>query len=257
MSRRWIAIAVMATCALSSASAVAACSATSGTTRVPIVELYTAEGCDQCPPADRWLGALAASEDVNAMAFHVDYWNDAGWVDPFSDAAYTRRQEYRVRLAGTSTLFTPQVMVGRRHAVDWKSDPAFRRAVADAREGAPAVRLGLSGQVDAATGTARLKLDATPAARITEPAMLWIAVYRDAVEHRVTGGENRGLTLHHSHVVQQLAGPWKLDANGAHGSVVVPLRGVGSASLTAVLFAESGRDGTTLQSVALPLARCQ
>src|SRR5215472_7055588 len=65
----------------------AACMHASPPHRVALVELYTSEGCNSCPPADRWLSrqaaALAPSQAI-AMALHVDYWDSLGWRDRFA-----------------------------------------------------------------------------------------------------------------------------------------------------------------------------
>src|SRR5690242_9120793 len=71
-----------------------ACSATSATQAPAVVELYTSEGCDSCPPADRWFSSLkpaAAQGKVLPLAFHIDSWDYLGWKDRFSDAAYSAR----------------------------------------------------------------------------------------------------------------------------------------------------------------------
>jgi hypothetical protein len=48
----------------------------SGATTVPLLELYTSEGCSNCPPADKWLSGLKPDpKKVTPLAFHVDYWN--------------------------------------------------------------------------------------------------------------------------------------------------------------------------------------
>lgn len=241
------------------AGAASICSAQSGATRNPLVELYTAEGCNQCPPADRWLGTLVrGTKDVAALAFHVDYWNDDGWVDPFSDAAYTQRQSYRVRLANKKALVTPQVMVGANATVDWREPATVNRALKAARQGAPEVELTLSGAVLGDHAELQLSAKAAAAgAKLEAPPMLWLALYQEGADSHITAGENRGVSLHHTHVVRKLAGPWKLEGAGTQGSLKIPLQGLDPAGLGVVLFAESTRDARTLQTLELPLRDCR
>src|SRR5258705_6268858 len=68
-----------------------ACTATSGATVPAVVELYTSEGCDSCPPADRWFSTLkaeAANGKVLPLSFHVDYCDYLGWKDRFGEPQY-------------------------------------------------------------------------------------------------------------------------------------------------------------------------
>jgi hypothetical protein len=57
------------------------CTAKSGPGTAALIELYTSEGCDSCPPADAWLRKLpaAATGEVVPLSFHVDYWDPIGW----------------------------------------------------------------------------------------------------------------------------------------------------------------------------------
>jgi hypothetical protein len=56
--------------------------------RVAVIELYTSEGCNSCPPVDRWFSGLPqqgiSPEPAVLLAFHVDYWNQLVWPDRFS-----------------------------------------------------------------------------------------------------------------------------------------------------------------------------
>jgi len=54
------------------------CSVQSPPHRVALLELYTSEGCESCPPADKYLGTLQASHKLVPIALHVDYWNYLG-----------------------------------------------------------------------------------------------------------------------------------------------------------------------------------
>src|SRR5436190_20679539 len=115
-----------------SARAVDACSAASTRQVPPVVELYTSEGCNSCPPADRWLSALKADPSVVALAFHVDYWDRLGWKDRFASAAFTARQASQQASNGARFSYTPQVVVDGRDRTDWSraTVPAPARAPA-------------------------------------------------------------------------------------------------------------------------------
>ena len=57
-----------------------------------VVELFTSQGCNSCPPADALFAELAAKEDIIALAYHVDYWDYLGWQDTLSRKENTERQ---------------------------------------------------------------------------------------------------------------------------------------------------------------------
>ncbi|WP_281983036.1 DUF1223 domain-containing protein [Thalassorhabdomicrobium marinisediminis] len=77
-----------------------------------VVELYTSQGCSSCPPADEMLLELADRPDVLALALHVDYWDYIGWADAFADPAFTRRQQAYAKVAGSRSIYTPQMVIG-------------------------------------------------------------------------------------------------------------------------------------------------
>lgn len=84
-------------------------------TRVHLMELYTSEGCDSCPPAEQWLSGFTDDrrlwKQLVPVAFHVDYWDDQGWKDRFDSHLYTVRQQAISAKAGTRTIYTPEFVL--------------------------------------------------------------------------------------------------------------------------------------------------
>lgn len=77
-----------------------------------VVELFTAQGCAACPPAEDLLADLAARDDVLALSWHVDYWDYLGWADAYARPEFSLRQKGYNLNWGARSLFTPQIVVG-------------------------------------------------------------------------------------------------------------------------------------------------
>jgi hypothetical protein len=214
--RRMMAIAVLAAVP-AHAHAAATCKAASGQATVPLVELYTSEGCDSCPPADRWLSAQfppgKGEANVSVLAFHVDYWDRLGWKDRFASPAYTARQYDAMRSTGATFVYTPQVLVqGRDAEVGRANRAAALVAAARARPPRASLALDLASRDEA-------HLEARVTARVPDPtarhsAVVWLAYTQSGLVSDVKAGENRGVRLVHDHVVRALAGPYPVGAGG-------------------------------------------
>jgi hypothetical protein len=231
-----------------------ACTARSGPSTVALLELYTSEGCDSCPPADRWLSTAVKSfpdRRLVALALHVDYWDYIGWKDPFAKPLFAVRQRELAAATGSRVVYTPQVVLGGRDHRGWSSASRFDAAVAEinARPARAEVELALKPGAGGA-------VDVEASARVPKPgdredAALFVAVYQDGLASRVTAGENRGATLRHDRVVREWWGPFALDAAGA----VAARRAVPAATIAtggAAAFVQSRRSGEVLQALALP-----
>jgi hypothetical protein len=182
---------LLALAMLAPAHAAPACIAHSTTTVTPVVELYTSEGCNACPPADRWLSLLNANAPVVALAFHVDYWDRLGWKDRFASPVFTQRQTMQQQSSGARFSYTPQVLIDGVDRADWPlaSVTSGARSVATM-----AAQLVHDGTQVIATVTA---LPGAP----SRVAAYW-AVTELAHVSAVNAGENEGAILHHDFVVR-------------------------------------------------------
>ena len=168
-----------------------------------LVELFTSQGCDMCPEAERLLGVLAARNPrVVPIALHVDYFNDP-WKDPFSDTLHSRRQAAynalytKPKNAEYGVYYTPMLMVDGLQSVNGRDPEAIRVAVrqVQARKPQVALKADLDLKGDGRAGDLRISLTSL-SPRINGRELLVCAVLRDdLVVTAVGSGENAGKTL--------------------------------------------------------------
>ncbi|MEA3194581.1 MAG: hypothetical protein QOD26_2914 [Betaproteobacteria bacterium] len=242
--------------ALPGLAAAAGCKARSGEKTVALVELYTSEGCNSCPPADRWLSGLAGrgygAERVVPLALHVDYWDYIGWKDPYAKREFSQRQRKLSQLQRMALVYTPQVVLQGRDFPRWGSG-VFDATVAaiNARPAKARIALEILGRTSAA-------LDAQARAELADPAQsghaaLYLAVYENRLSSRITAGENSGRTLTHDHVVLEWQGPFAFGPGGTvseRRALTLLPKGVPERS-GVVGFVQDRRTGEVLQALLL------
>jgi hypothetical protein len=215
------------------------CSAVqSAATVATVVELYTSEGCDSCPPTDRWLSeARRARPDLIAAAFHVDYWDRLGWKDRFASPAYTARQAQAIASSGARFAYTPQLIVNGH---DWRG-----RALPAASTARATVSLLLQRGAGDQVSVDLHRLAGAPA-----QVQLWWAAVEDGHQSDVKAGENRGVVLKHDAVVRDYA---RVAATGSDQQLMLtlPAMGEGGRKRTLVVVATDAATGRVLQAAQL------
>ena len=206
------------------------------------LELYTSEGCSSCPPADRWLTQLPANDARLLLAFHVDYWDDLGWKDRYSDARYSARQHSVAARSGSRTVYTPEVVVEGREYRGW-------------RQGLPAPIATLAPPllvVVELDQRLRLKLRALD---LHPKAMsAFAAVTEDGIESEVRAGENRGVRLRHAAVVRAYEHA-RVTAQELSLALELP-QDLDPAQARVVVWLED-ESGATVQGFSRPLNACR
>jgi len=247
---------LLALAALVAPAQAAQCQARSGPHTTALVELYTSEGCDSCPPADRWLQGLAgrglAPDRVVPLSLHVDYWDYIGWKDPYAHRRHSERQRKLAQVMRARIVYTPQVLLQGDDFRRWGTS-AFDEAVA--RINARPARAGISLALEAGrpdTLAVEVRAELLDIAQEADAA-LYLASYENKLVSKVAAGENRGRTLAHDYVVLEWLGPIAFAGGKAVERRALPLlpKAVPANSGVAA-FVQNRRTAEVLQALLLP-----
>jgi hypothetical protein len=205
------------------------------TGRAPVlIELFTSESCSSCPPAEAYLSTLARQPGILALSYHVDYWNDLGWVDRYSAPEFTRRQQDYARQRGFG-VYTPQMVINGVADAAGSRGAEIKQALQ-----ASSSTLSLPVQLKREGDQAQIQID--PAGEPATGARLLLLSFDPQVTTPIRSGENRGRTVSSYNVVRSLRsiGDW----NGGAVSRREPLSAADRGERLALLV--QGRDGRVL-----------
>ncbi|MET0183373.1 MAG: DUF1223 domain-containing protein, partial [Caulobacterales bacterium] len=162
--------------------------------RPVVVELFTSQGCEPCPRANRMIERIEGEANVIALTYSVDVWDYLGWRDTFARPEFTRRQRAYAHAFRAPRIATPQFVFDGEITEAGAPPERIREVVSSLRaKGAPdipaisfrhrvndiVVRVGAGGHRGA-------------------PADVWLACFDPGpVYVSIHGGENDGVRVPH------------------------------------------------------------
>ncbi|MEC7763586.1 MAG: DUF1223 domain-containing protein [Pseudomonadota bacterium] len=162
-----------------------------------LIELFTSQGCNSCPPADALLAELAERDDVLPLALHVDYWDYIGWKDAFARPEHTARQKAYAHVAGASTIYTPQMVVGGTdHVVGYKP-----MRVADYMKAHEATLQAVEVQAEIVDGKMQIKCLPREGAVLPKTIHVDVVRFNPSETVDIKHGENAGETISYANIV--------------------------------------------------------
>jgi hypothetical protein len=170
--------------------------------RPAVVELFTSQGCQQCPRANRLLGMMSREPGVLALTYSVRIWDYLGWRDTLAQPDFLERQRAYARSLRIHGFVTPQLIFNGttpNSGSDWDDARALvdGARTAPPPDGAPEVTIArLSG------GRVRVTLSANPRGAGAE---IWLISYDPTpVSVFVTGGLNIDRVITNFNVVNTI-----------------------------------------------------
>lgn len=169
-----------------------------------VVELFTSEGCNTCPPADELVQKIQGDDGtgkIYILAFHVDYWDHQGWKDQFSEKEFTNRQIQYASWLKLQTIYTPQIVVnGTTEHVG--SD---KRSVLKAISTGLALEASSNLTLDAQIEGDQIHVQCQGVNDGKNSELVLALIQKESAQVDVLAGENMGRSLSHVQIVRKMS----------------------------------------------------
>lgn len=196
-----------------------------------VVELFTSEGCSSCPPADDAVSAIIKEypDQVYVLGFHVDYWNQLGWKDAFSMAAFSERQRQYAEVFHLNSIYTPQIVVNGITQFTGSDKNKLQNTVVSELNRNRTVGIQLNASCnDQKNVLVNYKVNTA------EKGIVNIALVQLHATSAVRSGENRGRNLAHVNIVRAFK---TFAENTGSASFVIPI-GLSSKDCKVIAFVQ-------------------
>ena len=165
-----------------------------------VVEMFVSQACGKCTPAAAYMTELADRDDVVALAWHVDYWDNSSargkgrWKDIFAKRTFTERQRlYNKNLRGRGGVFTPQAVVNGNTSLVGSKRKKLDAHIAERQIAGPAPNIRFSADKNGL----KIAIDNL----VTEQNIYIVSFYRFD-ETAIPSGHNAGVTFTNANIVQ-------------------------------------------------------
>ncbi|GAB4576600.1 MAG: thioredoxin family protein [Rhodothalassiaceae bacterium] len=217
--------------------------------RPVVVELFTSQGCPNCPPAQTMLSEIAERDNILVLSWPVDYWDFMGWKDTFARPENARRQESYNRALRQPGVYTPQIVVDGTFEVVGSRRESVRSRIAEARA---VQRQDVSLALNEDDGFCVVEMP--DAGSVHEGPVHIEAIYFRAEDKvSISAGDNRGRMMQYRNVVLMTRdlGIWS-DSNR---TLRIPVRDAmdAGADHMAILLHLGMREGPIVGAASMPL----
>lgn len=171
---------------------------------VGVVELFTSQGCNACPPADHVMKDLIATGKVIGLSYHVDYWDYLGWADTLATSGNTSRQFDYAEAMGRTGVYTPQAIINGKAHFNGSDIDLINQSLDEQKTKGQ----GLTVKVKAAFVNGEILIDVGSGLGSAKVSVVYFS-RRNQV--KVERGDNAGATIDYWHNVRdiQVIGVWE------------------------------------------------
>ncbi len=205
-----------------------------------VLELFTSQGCDSCPPADEVLQTYADRDDIIAITLPVDIWDYLGWKDTLASQKNSERQKAYAKTRRDGAIYTPQVVVNGLMGVNGSKRDEIEKAIKKTEGELQSMRVPIRFWHE--RNTIYIEVAPAPPGTDLKQAIVWFAVVQKTAKVPVEQGENKGKTLTYTNIVREMSpvGVW----NGKPLSVALARTAIMRPETEAsVVLLQKGRGG--------------